>query len=148
MSDENLQPVFQIQRVYLKDVSLEQPNSPTIFLEQEAPNMEVAVDVGAEPLADGIFESTVTITVTAKIKDKIAFLVELQQAGIFRIQNLPQEAMEPALGVGCPNILFPYAREAMSSAVINAGFPPLILQPINFELMYMQQQQTKNQQPN
>ena len=95
MSDQNLQPVFQIQRVYLKDLSLEQPNSPAIFLEQEAPSIEVTLDVAAEPLAEGIFESTVTVTVTAKVKDKVAFLVEAKQAGIFEARNIPADQMDP-----------------------------------------------------
>jgi preprotein translocase subunit SecB len=98
--------------------------------------------------ANGIYQTILTLTINAKIKDKAAFLVELQQAGIFRIQNIPQEAMEPALGIGCPNIIFPYAREAVSDAVLKAGFPPLMLQPVNFEMMYMQQQQAMQQKPN
>jgi preprotein translocase subunit SecB len=141
MSDENLQPVFQIQRVYLKDVSLEQPNSPTIFLEQEAPQMEVAVDVGAEPLAEGIFESTVTITVTAKIKDKVAFLVECKQAGIFEARNIPPAQLDPLLGIGCPNIVYPYLRANIADLITRAGFPPVHLSEINFEVFYQQRLQ-------
>jgi preprotein translocase subunit SecB len=141
MADENQQPVFQIQRVYLKDMSLEQPNSPAIFLEQEAPNMEVAVDVGAEPLADGIFESTVTITVTAKVNDKIAFLVEGKQAGIFEARNIPAEQLDPLLGIGCPNIVYPYLRANIADIITRAGFPPVHLSEINFEVFYQQRQQ-------
>ncbi len=141
MSDENLQPLFQIQRVYLKDLSLEQPNSPEIFLEQEAPAIEVSVDVGAQQLAEGIFESTVTITVTAKVKEKVAFLVEGKQAGIFEIRNLPDEQMDPALGIGCPNILYPYLRANIADAVTRAGFPPVHLAEINFEVFYQQRLQ-------
>lgn len=144
MADENeqsQQPVFQIQRVYLKDLSLEQPNSPAIFLEQEAPNMEVAVDVGAESLADGVFESTVTITVTAKIKDKVAFLVEGKQAGIFEARNIPPEQLDPLLGIGCPNIVYPYLRANIADVITRAGFPPVHLSEINFELFYQQRQQ-------
>lgn len=150
MADENLQPVFQIQRIYLKDLSLEQPNSPAIFLEQEQPNIEVAVDVGAQPLADGIFESTVTITVTAKIADKIAFLVEGKQAGIFEIRNVPTEQLDPLLGIGCPNVIYPYLRANIADAITRAGFPPVHLSEINFEAFYQQrlealaQQQTEN----
>ena len=140
MSDENLQPVFQIQRVYLKDMSLEQPNSPTIFLEQEAPQMEVAVDVGAEPLAEGIFESTVTITVTAKIKDKVAFLVECKQAGIFEIRNVPQEQVEGILGIVCPQMVYPYLRAIVSDVCTRAGFPPVLLTEVNFQAMFEAQQ--------
>src|SRR6478735_7446876 len=106
MADENLQPVFQIQRVYLKDMSLEQPNSPAIFLEQEAPTIEVSLDVGAEAIAEGIYESTVTV----KVKDKVAFLVEGKQAGIFEARNIPADQMDPLLGIGCPNIVYPYLR--------------------------------------
>jgi preprotein translocase subunit SecB len=138
MADENLQPVFQIQRVYLKDLSLEQPNSPEIFLEQDAPAIEVAVDVGAQPLAEGIFESTVTITVTAKINDKIAFLVEGKQAGIFEVRNIPDEQLDPLLGIGCPNVIYPYLRANIADAITRAGFPPVHLSEINFEVYYQQ----------
>ena len=141
MSEENLQPVFQIQRVYLKDLSLEQPNSPAIFLEQEAPTIEVALDVGAEPLAEGIFESTVTITVTAKVKDKVAFLVEGKQAGIFEARNIPAEQLDPLLGIGCPNIVYPYLRANIADVITRAGFPPVHLAEINFEVFYQQRQQ-------
>ena len=141
MSEEAQQPVFQIQRVYLKDLSLEQPNSPAIFLEQEAPNIEVAVDVGVENLAEGIFESTVTITVTAKINDKVAFLVEGKQAGIFEARHIPTEQIEPLLGIGCPNIVYPYLRANIADAITRAGFPPVHLSEINFEVFYQQRQQ-------
>ncbi|GGI19818.1 MAG: protein-export chaperone SecB [Oxalicibacterium faecigallinarum] len=141
MADENLQPVFQIQRVYLKDLSLEQPNSPEIFLEQEAPAIEVAVDVGARPLAEGIFESTVTITVTAKVKEKTAFLVEGKQAGIFEIRNIPDEQFDPLLGIGCPNVIYPYLRANIADMITRAGFPPVHLSEINFELFYQQRLQ-------
>lgn len=146
MSDEIQQPVFQIQRVYLKDLSLEQPNSPAIFLEQEAPSIEVAVDVGAETLAEGIFESTVTVTVTAKIKDKVAFLVEGKQAGIFEARNIPGEQLDPLLGIGCPNIIYPYLRSNIADAITRAGFPPVHLAEINFEVFYQQRQQALSAQ--
>lgn len=141
MSDEALQAVFQIQRVYLKDLSLELPNAPAIFLEQEAPAVEVAVDVGAQQLAEGIFESTVMITITAKIKDKTAFLVEGKQAGIFEIRNLPNEQVDPILGIACPNILYPYLRANLADAVSRTGFPPIHLQELNFEGFYQQRLQ-------
>ncbi|WP_076593197.1 protein-export chaperone SecB [Herminiimonas arsenitoxidans] len=146
MADENLQPVFQIQRVYLKDLSLEQPNSPAIFLEQEQPSIEVAVDVGAQPLAEGIFESSVTITVTAKINDKIAFLVEGKQAGIFEIRNIPDEQLDPLLGIGCPNVIYPYLRANIADAITRAGFPPVHLSEINFEVFYQQRLEALAQQ--
>ncbi|SFH83921.1 preprotein translocase subunit SecB [Collimonas sp. OK307] len=143
---EQPQPVFQIQRVYLKDLSLEQPNSPAIFLEQEAPQIEVAVDVGAEALAEGIFESTVTVTVTAKVKDKVAFLVEGKQAGIFELRNIPTEQLDPLLGIGCPNIVYPYLRANLADAITRAGFPPIHLAEINFEVFYQQRLQALAEQ--
>lgn len=146
MAEQNQQPVFQIQRVYLKDMSLEQPNSPAIFLEQDGPSIEVAVDVGVEALAETIFESTVTITVTAKIKDKTAFLVEGKQAGIFEIANIPEEQMDPLLGIGCPNIIYPYLRANIADMITRAGFPPVHLAEINFEAFYQQRLQTLSEQ--
>lgn len=137
MADDK-QPVFQIQRIYLKDMSLEQPNSPAIFLEQENPSIEVAVDVGAQPVAEGIIESTVTITVTAKIQNKVAFLVEGKQAGIFEVRNIPEEQLDPLLGIGCPNILYPYLRANIADIITRAGFPPVHLSEINFEVFYQQ----------
>ena len=148
MADENLQPVFQIQRIYLKDLSLEQPNSPGIFLEQDSPAIEVAVDVGAEALADGIYESTVTVTITAKIKDKVAFLVEGKQAGIFEARNIPAEQLDPLLGIGCPNIVYPYLRANLADAITRAGFPPVHLAEINFEVFYQQRVQALAEQQN
>lgn len=145
MADDN-QPIFQIQRVYLKDMSLEQPNSPAVFLEQEAPSMEVAVDVGAEALAEGVFESTVTITVTAKIADKVAFLVEGKQAGIFEARNIPPEQLDPLLGIGCPNIVYPYLRANIADIITRAGFPPVHLSEINFEAFYQQRRQAAVEQ--
>ncbi len=147
MSEEqNQQPVFQIQRIYLKDLSLEQPNSPAIFLEQEAPTIEVAVDVGAEQLADGVFESTVTVTVTAKAKDKVAFLVEGKQGGIFEARNIPPEQLDPLLGIGCPNIIYPYLRANVADVITRAGFPPIHLAEINFEAFYQQRLQALAEQ--
>lgn len=142
-------PVFNIEKIYVKDLSVEVPNAPAIFLERDAPQMDLQINTQSAPVDNGFYQCILTLTVSAKIKDKSAFMVELQQAGIFRIENIPQEAMEPALSVGCPNILFPYAREAISDAVMKAGFPPLMLQPVNFEILYMQQQQAQaSGQPN
>ncbi|OYY94756.1 MAG: protein-export chaperone SecB [Hydrogenophilales bacterium 28-61-23] len=136
-------PSFNIEKIYVKDLSVEVPNAPAIFLEREQPQIDMRLDTQSSPAdaGNGIYQTILTLTINAKINDKVAFLVELQQAGIFRIQNLPPEALEPALAIGCPNILFPYAREAVSDAVLKAGFPPLMLQPVNFEVLYMQQQQ-------
>lgn len=152
MSDQpqQPQPLFNIEKIYIKDLSVEVPNAPAIFLEREAPQMEMQINTQSSGVENDIYQTILTLNISAKIKDKTAFAVEIQQAGIFRIQNLPKEALEAALAIGCPNIIFPYAREAVSSAVLNAGFPPLMLQPVNFELLYMQQQQAKaaGQQPN
>ena len=136
-------PVFNIEKIYVKDLSVEVPNAPAIFLERETPQMEMQINTASERIEESVYQCVLTITISAKVKEKAAFLVELQQAGIFRIQNLPAEAMDPALAIGCPNIIFPYAREAVSDAVLKAGFPPLMLQPVNFEVLYMQQQQAK-----
>lgn len=141
MSEENVQAIFQIQRVYLKDLSLEQPNSPAIFLEQAAPTIEVSVDVAAQPLAEGIYESTVTVTVTAKVKDKVAFLVEGKQAGIFEVRNIPENQLGPLLGIGCPNIVYPYLRSNIADVITRAGFPPIHLSEINFEMFFQQRTQ-------
>jgi preprotein translocase subunit SecB len=141
MSDQSQQPIFQIQRVYLKDLSIEQPNSPAIFLEQEMPSIEVTLDVSSDKLADGVFESLVTVTVTAKIKDKVAFLVEAKQAGIFEARNIPEDQMDPLLGIGCPNIIYPYLRSNVADAIARAGFPPIHLTEINFEAFYQQRMQ-------
>ena len=145
MSEQNQaadqQPIFNIQRVYLKDMSLEQPNSPAIFLEQEGPSIEVAIDINSESLAEAIFESTITVTVTAKIKYKTAFLVEGKQAGIFEVRNVQEDQLEPLLGIACPNILYPYLRANIADMVTRAGFPPIHLNEINFEAFYQQRKQ-------
>ncbi len=138
MSDQNNQPFFNIQRVYLKDASLEQPNSPGIFLETEMPSVEVEVDVKAEQLAEGVYEGVVTGTVTAKVKDKVAFLIEAKQAGIFDIRNIPAEQLDPLLGIACPSIIFPYLRANIADMVTRAGFPPIHLSEINFQALYEQ----------
>ena len=136
MSDEAQQPVFQIQRVYLKDFSLEQPNSPAIFLEQELPAIEISVSTNTDNIAEGIFETSVTITITSKVKDKVAFLVEGTQSGIFEARNIPLEQLDPLLGIGCPNIVYPYLRANIADAITRAGFAPIHLAEINFEAYY------------
>ena len=133
-------PVFQIQRVYLKDLSLEQPNSPGILLEQEQPTVDIQLGVEATPVAEGIFEVAVTATVQTKVKDKTVFLVEAKQAGIFEIRNLPQEQMNAIMGIACPQIVYPYLRGNVADIVTRAGFPPVHLAEINFQAMYEQQQ--------
>ncbi|HSX95198.1 MAG TPA: protein-export chaperone SecB [Hydrogenophaga sp.] len=133
-------PVFQIQRIYLKEASLEQPNSPAILLEQEQPTVDIQLGVDAQPVADGVFEVRVTATVTTKIKDKTVFLVEAKQAGIFEIRHLPDEQMGPIMGIACPQIVYPYLRGNVADLIQRAGFPPVHLAEINFQAMYEQQQ--------
>lgn len=139
--EQNEQVVFGIEKLYVKDLSVEVPNAPEIFLEREAPHVEIQLNSGGRAVGEGAFEVVLTVTVTAKLADKTVFLVEVGQAGIFRIVNVPQEQLEPLIAVACPNILFPYARETVSDAVTRAGFQPIVLQPVNFEAMYMQRLQ-------
>jgi preprotein translocase subunit SecB len=138
---ENNQPVFGIEKIYVKDASLEVPNAPQVFLQREAPQVSIELHHSGKQLDQGIFEAVVTVTVTSKIEDKIVFLVEVSQGGIFQIRNVPDENIELILGVACPNILYPYARETVSDLVTRAGFPPVLLNPINFEALYAQQKQ-------
>ena len=137
---ESQDPVFQIQRVYLKEASLEQPNSPGILLDSTQPTVEIQLGVDANPVADGIFEVAVTATVQTKIGDKTVFLVEAKQAGIFEIRNMSQEQMGPIIGIACPQIVYPYLRSNVADLVQRAGFPQVHLAEINFQAMYEQQQ--------
>lgn len=140
MAEANLDPVFQIQRVYLKDVSLEQPNSPEILLNQEQPSVDIQLGVGATPIAEGLFEVAVTATVQTKIADKTVFLVEAKQAGIFEIRNVPTEQLGAILGIACPQIVYPYLRGNVADVIQRGGFPPVHMAEINFQAMYEQQQ--------
>lgn len=136
------QPTFGVEKVYLKDLSLELPNAPHVFFEREAPQVEVNIHNEATGLPQpGLFEVVLTVTVTAKIQEKTVFLVEAAQAGIFQIRNIPQADLEAVLGTLCPGTLLPYARETVASVVQRAGFPPVTLQHMNFELIYQQRLQ-------
>ena len=141
MSEQQATPVFQIQRVYLKDLSLEQPNSPAILTSTEQPSVDIQLAVGVEQVVEGITEVSVTATVTTKIQDKVVFLVEAKQAGIFEIRNLPEDQMGPVVGIACPQIIYPYLRGNVADTIQRAGFPPVHLAEINFQAMYEQQQQ-------
>ncbi|MCW5635997.1 MAG: protein-export chaperone SecB [Rubrivivax sp.] len=137
-------PVFQIQRMYLKDLSLEQPNSPQILLEQAQPQVDINLAMGAEQVVEGVYEVTVTATVTTRVADKVLFLVEAKQAGIFEIRNVPDEQMQGIIGVVCPQMVYPYLRAIVSDVCTRAGFPPILLTEVNFQAMFeaqMQQQQ-------
>ncbi|MGA1288056.1 MAG: protein-export chaperone SecB [Rubrivivax sp.] len=141
MADEDQSPVFQIQRMYLKDLSLEQPNSPQILLEQTQPQVDINLGVGAEVVAEGVFEVTVTATVTTKIGERTLFLVEAKQAGIFEIRNIPDDQMQGIVGIVCPQMIYPYLRAIVSDICTRAGFPPILLTEVNFQAMYEAQQQ-------
>lgn len=138
---EQQQPVFAIEKLYVKDLSVEVPNAPAIFLEREAPQIDVQLSTQSNAVAEDVYETTLAATITARLGDKTMFLVEIAQAGIFRIQHVPADQLDAVLGIGCPNIVFPYLRETVSDVVSRAGFPPVILNPVNFEAMYMQQQE-------
>ena len=140
MAEQDQEPVFQIQRMYLKDLSLEQPNSPQILLEQQQPQVDINLAMAAGGISDGIFEVTVTATVTTKVADKVLFLVEAKQAGIFEIRNIPQEQMQGILGMVCPQMIYPYLRAIVSDICTRAGFPPIMLTEVNFQAMFEAQQ--------
>jgi preprotein translocase subunit SecB len=136
-------PLFNIEKLYVKDLSLEIPNAPAIFLERENPQIDLQLHTQASAVDDGVFEVVVTVTVTAKLpeKDKVMFLIEAKQAGIFQVRNIPAEEMESVLAVVCPNILYPYLREVVSDVAVRGGFAPVLLNPINFDSIYQQQKQ-------
>lgn len=139
MSEEQKQPVFSIEKIYVKDLSLEIPHAPQIFMQRETPKVDVQLHNKGEMVEEGIYETVLTVTVTAKLADdRTLFLVEAAQAGIFQIRDVPEADMEPILGITCPNILFPYVREVISDLVSRAGFPPVLLNPVNFDMMYQQ----------
>jgi preprotein translocase subunit SecB len=140
------QPVFNIEKIYVKDLSLEVPNAPQIFMATEPPQLEVQLSQNVQALDGAMYEVTLKVTVTAKSGEKVVFLVEAAQAGIFELRNVPQSDLDPLLGMVCPNVLFPYVRETISDAVNRAGFPPVLLSPVNFEAMY-QQRMAEQQAP-
>lgn len=144
-AQQNTQPLFNMEKIYVKDLSLEIPNAPQVFLERENPQIDVQLQTQAAALEDGVFEVSVTATVTAKVGEKTMFLIEAKQAGIFQVRNIPLEEIEPILAVMCPNILFPYLREVVSETSVRAGFAPVLLNPINFDVLYQQQKQQQAQ---
>jgi len=135
------QASFQIEKIFVKDLSLEIPNAPQVFAEQLQPQLEVQIGTQVANFAQGYFEVSVNATVTAKAGERTVFLAEVVQAGIFAIRNVPQQELDPLLSIGCPTILFPYLREAISDLVTRGGFPPVLLSPVSFEALYMQRQQ-------
>jgi len=143
-ASESQQAIFSIEKIYVKDMSLEVPGAPAVFMAAEQPQIEVNIHNGASVVEQGaLYEVVLTATVTAKVADRSVFLVEVAQAGLFHIRNLPPQDLDAVLGVLCPTTLLPYAREAVSSAVSRAGFPPVILQHMDFNQVYMQSQQQR-----
>jgi preprotein translocase subunit SecB len=137
MSDVQ-QPTFGIEKIYAKDLSLEVPGGPQVFMQQEQPQLEVQITQQSQRVNDFLYEVTLVITLAAKSGDKTLFLVEASQAGVFQIRNVPESDLPPVLGIVCPNVLFPYARETISDLINRAGFPPVLLAPVNFEAIYQQ----------
>ena len=135
-AEQSKEPGFRIQRIYLKDVSLEQPNAPQILLVASEPQVQVEIDIAVAPLSEGIFEVALSSTVTAKVDAKVLFLVEAKQAGIFEFSNIPVEQIDPMLGIACPTILYPYLRSNIADIISRAGFQPIHLNEINFHGMY------------
>jgi len=144
MADEQKQ--FSIQRIFVKDISLETPNSPMIFTEKWEPNVEFNLSSNATSVQENLFEVILNITVTVKVGEQTAYLVETSQAGLFGLNGFSEEEMGPMLGSFCPNTLFPYAREVVSDLVIKAGFPPMLLAPVNFDALYAQHMQQMQEQ--
>jgi preprotein translocase subunit SecB len=145
MADQDANtPVFQIQRMYLKDLSLEQPNSPAILLEQQQPQVDINLGMAAGGIAEGVYEVTVTATVTTKLKDRTLFLIEAKQAGIFEIRNVPDDQLQGILSIVCPQMIYPYLRAIVSDVCTRAGFPPIMLTEVNFQAMFEAQQAQQN----
>lgn len=141
MTDNDQQPasLFSLEKLYIKDISFEAPNVPAVFLQEVQPEIDIRLDISHRKLDDGdLFEVVMPVQVTARIGEKTMFHVEVQQAGLFQIQGVPDENMLPVLEISCPGILLPYAREAVSSIVGKGGFPPLLINPVNFEALFQQ----------
>ena len=147
--EQQPQPVFTIEKIYVKDLSLEVPNAPQVFLEREAPRVDIQLSTEAKPIDEGHYDVVLSVTATAVVKERTLFLVEAKQAGIFQIRNIPKDSLDMVLSITCPNILFPYARETVSDSITRCGFPPFLLAPVNFEALYQQrmQQQSGQGQP-
>ena len=146
MNEPKQQPTFGIEKIYVKDLSLEIPHAPEVFLSGDQPQVDVQLHNEGKAIDEGMYQVVLTVTVTAKAGEKTLFLVEVAQAGVFQIRNLPEPDLEPFLATACPNILFPYARETVSDIVGRAGFPPVYLAPVNFEAIYLQRLQQAQEQ--
>ena len=146
MTEAQQPATFQIEKVYVKDLSLEIPHAPKVFLEQVQPQLEVQINTGAENFAEGYYEVTVTATVTARVGERTLFLAEARQAGVFQLRGVPPEELAPLLGIACPTVVYPYLRETIQDMVARGGFPPVILAPVSFEALYLQQQKAASSQ--
>jgi len=144
---ETAQASFQIEKIYVKDLSLELPNAPQVFLQGENPQLEVQVHNSAQQFAEGLYEVVVTVTVTARAGEKTLFLAEAAQAGIFAVRGVPEGDLDPLLAIACPTILYPYVRETISDLVTRGGFPPVVLAPVSFEALYAQRMQAQGGEP-
>ncbi|WNM63555.1 protein-export chaperone SecB [Candidatus Nitrospira neomarina] len=144
---EEQKPVFTIEKIYVRDLSVEVPHAPGIFREGGVPQVHVELKTQHKRVEEDMYDASLTVTVTAKVNEKIMFIVEVEQAGIFRIRHVPETEMGAVLGIGCANILFPYVRETVSDAVTRGGFPTVMLNPVNFEALYQQQQQQQQTTP-
>lgn len=147
MGEQNNQPIFTIEKLYVKDLSLEVPDAPQIYRQREAPQVDVSMNNAGKRIEEGHYEVVINITITAKLKDKTVFLVEAAYGGVFQIRNVPDAEIETVLGVTCPNILFPYLREVVSETISRAGFPPVVLHPMNFEAIYQARKQKDEIEP-
>ena len=141
VSDEDTAPQFSLQRIYVRDLSFEAPKSPAIFRQQWEPSVALDLNTRQKPLEGDFFEVVLTLSVTVKNAEEVAFIAEVQQAGIFLIKNLDQASMSHTLGAFCPNLLFPYARETLDSLVVRGSVPALMLAPVNFDALYAQELQ-------
>ena len=139
--EEQQQRIFNIEKIYVKDMSLEISDAPLVFLEPEAPKVDMQLNIDDKHIKETMYEVVLTVTITAKTQDKTMFLVEVQQAGVFQIINIEEAEMLPILNIVCPNVIFPYMRETISDIVTRAGFPPVILSPVNFEALYNESKQ-------
>ena len=143
---QSQQPMFSIEKLFVKDISLEIPNAPNVFLERESPQVDIQLHHNSQRVDEGgVYMTTLTVTVTAKIADKTMFLVEASQSGVFQVRNIVGPELDAVLGIACPNILFPYVREVISDLTVRAGFPPVVLSPVNFEAIYQAQAQQQPQ---
>lgn len=140
------QPQFALQRIYVKDLSFESPNSPVVFQEQWKPQVNLDLNTTHTKVSDHQYEVVLSLTVTSKIEDKVAFLVEIQQAGVFMVKGIEGPQLGQMLGAYCPTILFPYAREAIDGIVSKGSFPALMLAPVNFDAIYAQALQRQQEE--